>query len=112
MATTLGKLSLRDRLDWLLLAIHSGRYGQAVNTINPELIEHYIAATRMPGAYRYGRLRARHLADDLVELRERGLLARRSARNVEGGASFYFSYSLTGAGAAEAYAIKTRDGRE
>ncbi|SAL51506.1 hypothetical protein AWB72_05456 [Caballeronia concitans] len=103
---------MRDRLEWLLLAIHSGRYGQAVNTINPELIEHYIAATRMPGARRYGRLRARHLADDLVELRERGLLARKSASNVQSGASFYFSYSLTGAGAAEVHALKTRHGQK
>jgi hypothetical protein len=103
-------LPLRDRLEWLLLAIASHRYGETVDTRNVEFEADYIVATRGPVVRRLGRVRSRQIASDLKELFERGLLARKSASagHSAGGASFYFSYSSAPAGEAEVNAIKAR----
>jgi hypothetical protein len=106
-----GRVALRDRLEWLLVAIQSGKYGEAVDTANQQFAADYVAAMNAPCIGQHGKGRPRWLGSDLTELHERGHLTRESVgarRRNPGGATFRYAYRLTATGASEAQTIAAR----
>jgi hypothetical protein len=102
-----GRMALRERLDWLMRAIHSGRYG-AISTRNAELNRDYCAATGAHPGSRAGELRARQMGQDLNELTERRLLAR--TRETKSGTTLaFYVYTITEKGEDEADKLMERE---
>jgi hypothetical protein len=105
------KLPLRERLEWLLIAINSGHFGPFASTRNTKLVEAYMVATLT------GMVKTRHGArcfaiyEDLNELAERGQVLRSQMNTTlrrEGEPTWYYVYTLTPLGEVEAKAIAAR----
>jgi hypothetical protein len=100
------RMGLRARLEWLLVAAHSGRYGRAVHTGDKAFADDYAKAT---GAPLYtGDKRPRELIADLVELAERGHFERDVIVLHIDRARPYSSFTLTESGKDEALDILAR----
>ena len=76
-------MNLRQRLDWLLVTIYARRV--PIHSGAGELASIYAAATGVPYTIYERRLRTKHLATDLYELHERGLVERDAVTVRQGG---------------------------
>lgn len=109
-----GRMALRERLEWLLVAMASGRYGPSIDTSMRDFEADFIVATGaqtdvMPG----GRERARHLVVDLTEIVDRGQATRESKTVREDSHTRnYARFTLTQQGRDEARAIAARTTKE
>ncbi|SAL67873.1 hypothetical protein AWB67_07393 [Caballeronia terrestris] len=88
----------RERLNWLLVAIASGRYGHKVTTTTPTFLADYVAAVNGTITASESGPRCMTLGQDLAELVARGHLTRERAKSPERGATSAFHYGLTSAG--------------
>jgi hypothetical protein len=92
------KKPLRSRLDWLLVAIASGKYGRAVSTRTELLIDDYVKAGHGNFVITPSGPRCIGFGNDLTELDARGYVARRrQGFNVrqKGVPTWVFVYELT-----------------
>ncbi|TCK32701.1 hypothetical protein B0G84_8553 [Paraburkholderia sp. BL8N3] len=98
---------LRERLNWLIVAINSGKYGDAVGTRNEAFFNDFVAATGAPIKSTPTGRRCTVLSDDLLELFHRGCLTRvrqtasAGSRN-NGVPTWFYTYRVTMAGRREA----------
>lgn len=100
-------MNLRQRLDWLLVTIYARRV--PIHSGAGELASIYAAATGVPYTIYEGRLRTKHLATDLDELHERGLVERDTVTvRQDGRTAVVKKYELTAEGREEAKAIIAR----
>jgi hypothetical protein len=102
-----GRAGLRERIEWLLPVIQSGRYG-IISTRNKQLERDYCDATGAPLIAYQGGPRAKQLNSDLGELAERGLLERQ-LHTPRGASLTYYVYTLTEQGAEEARALMSEE---
>jgi hypothetical protein len=92
------KKPARERLNWLLVAIASGRYGFKVTTTTSAFLADYVAAVNGTITASESGPRCMTLGQDLAELVARGHLTRERANSPESGATSAFHYALTAAG--------------
>jgi hypothetical protein len=105
------KKPARERLDWLLVAIASGKYGPTVTTTIPTFLADYVTATNAPVTSGESGPRCVTLGQDLAELAARGQLTRdRANSSRRRGSTSAYRYGLTPPGKAlAAIAAKQND---
>lgn len=93
---------LRERLHWLIVAISSGKYGDAVGTRNETFFNHFAAATGARIKSTPTGRACTALSEDLLELFHRGFVTRVIQRgdgsNDTSKSAWFYAYRITAAG--------------